>query len=280
MKYPLQKPVRSSSATLPTALLAALLTMAGCSAGSPWTHVLELELPERPAAWSSCPALEYRVEWIDAAWNHRSALLAEGERMRLEIPRGAPQWLLAVPLSDGHELRPAAALYPVGLAPSTGTGIFRKSTLLRADFPGGYAAAVAGCIEKSGYRAFEYPCDRLDLEIERLSGSSLGFLQADESPLPDPWSLAPGSVAASLLQGNFRIASFRKPSVRFTFPESSGGNGWYPESPFCSIIRTGDGGQAAMLGNGLHGFHAGTLHLIVLVENEKAVAWQLVPHLG
>jgi hypothetical protein len=276
MKYPLQKRICSSCA----ALLTAVLMLAGCSTGNPWTHVLDLELPARPAAWSFCPGLEYRVEWIDAAWNHRSAEVAEGETLRLDIPRGAPQWLRAVPLVEGHELRPAAALYPTGLVTATGTGIFGKIAVLRADFPGGYAAAVADCIEKAGYRAFEYPCDRLDVEIERLSGNSLSILQMDESQAPDPWSLAPEYVAASFLQGNFRITHFRKPEVLFSFPESPGSGCWYPESPFCNMVLTGEGGQAAVLGNGLHEFHAGDLRLVVRVENEEAAAWQFGPDSG
>ena len=249
--------------------------LAGCAAGTPWMQVVELELPARPAAWSDCPVMEYRIEWIDAALMHRSVWCREGESVRLEIARGVPQWILAIPVSGAHELRPAAVLYPSGLDDGTARGVIGEIPKIRADFSGGYAAVVAGCIEKAGYRAFEYPCDRLAAELETLSGESLIPGNETLAPFPDPWTQAPETVAASLLQGNFRISSFRTPAVRFELPENSGGGCWYPESPFCRLYRTEDGGQSALLCDGLDRFFSGSSTLLVRVEDEKITAWQL-----
>ncbi len=255
--------------------LSFLHILAGCAAGTPWVQVLELELPARPAAWRDCPVLEYRIEWIDAASMHRSVYCGDGEGVRLEIARGIPQWIVATPVSGAHELRPAAVLYPSGLAAVTGPGFMGEIPKIRADFSGGYAAAVAGCIEKAGYRAFEYPCDRLAAALETLSGDSLIPGNESVAPVPDPWSQAPETVAASLLQGNFRMSSFRIPGAGFELPENPGGEGWYPESPFCSTYRTGEGGQSVLLCNGLHCFFSGSTTLLVRVEGDKVAAWQL-----
>ena len=221
-------------------LLACLAAASACclpSGGQPFGPLaaerLLLELPAAPEAWTGLPELSFRLSWRDGEGRFRSAWLDAGSRLEVRVRRGLPQALLAEPYSLGRPLRPAGALYPVGLG---------KEGRLPLDWRGGWAASVFRTLEEGGEDPAAYDFGRLSRELEARGG--------------DPWAtLAPLAAAGLLASGRFRADRLDPPP---RFPVSLPGPGpWWPESPLAAgpAPDSEGGGWAVGLEPGFHRYY-------------------------
>jgi hypothetical protein len=244
-------------ATILAALLAAVLPalLLSCSPiqgsggafGALGRHELTLVLPPAPAAWACLPDLRMAVTWKDPGGGLRSALAMPGSRLRVELDRGRPQAILALPSSSGRTLLPAGALYPEGQAGGE----------LVLDWKGGYAASIAAALCGGGVDPWGY-------DLSRLARDAL-------ARCADPWLLPALEAARRLAALDFRIDAYADP------PRSAvvlPGGPWAPDSPFepaPEASSSGDvtaGDVVAMLPEGLMRFLGPGGELLVSVDGE------------
>jgi hypothetical protein len=263
----------SFAAALALALAPALASCGSDAAFGPaGVQELSVRLPEAPAAWAFLPLLRLELRWRDADGGFRSLSASPGESLSIDVQRGLPQAILALPSSDGRELDPAGALYPEALA-GRSTGDSPSGAQLVLDWRGGYAASVALDLERAGLDPWAYDLSRLaDQAVERCS---------------DPWNVPPLGVASRLAAGDFRIDLFREPPrSAVTLPDPGP---WAPESPFAAAPlaspagRDGAGqgsdaqGPIAFLSEGLWRFVGTERELLVSVDAEGGASFALVP---
>jgi hypothetical protein len=247
-------PLASPAALSLAAPLAVLLSLvlASCLRGS-WAispraevHELRVLLPEAPPAWASLTGLRMSLSWRDPEGRGRNASAEPGSRPRIEVGRGFPQALIALPSASGRLLLPAGALYPQALTAAGG-----EELLL--DWRGGYAASLASALEEGGIDPAGF--DLYALVDKALARSS------------DPWLLQPLEAARRLAEGSFRIDAFKEPE---RFPLALPGSGpWAPESPFAPAPE--GAALAVSLPEGLWRFVGEGKELFVSVD-EKGVA--------
>lgn len=189
----------------PCLALALCLALLSCTplGLDPGVQVLELGLPGPPEAWSALPDLVFAVEWRDTAWRSRVARLGAGARLRVELPRGRPQSLLAWPESGGHRLEPAGARYPLALCPSiweaAGGDPEGGPALLDLDWQGGWLAELCVELEAAGLSPETYNLERL--------------LAEEDARARDPWTLDPRVAARALAAGSFRASLLDPPEL-------------------------------------------------------------------
>jgi len=231
--------------------LAPVFLALGCSFECLFVHTLTLELPVLPASWEGMPRLSYSVRWVDDR-GEEQVLPAEGSgQITIRVARGRPQAILAYPFSRGIALRPAAALYPFGLEVGGEKLPSPEADTLKMEFSSGYTAEVVRIMEKAGTNPWAYP-------VERLSS-------AWEDGVCDPWSLPPWKAARALMDGNFRKSLFSRRVVGVLLPPDCR---WWAETPFCRF-ENAEGGQKALLNEGVSVFLSEDDKLIVSVDGEK-----------
>lgn len=195
-------------------------------------HELILVLPPAPAAWAILPDLRMSVAWKAPGGSLRSASAAPGSSLRVEVDRGMPQAILALPSTRGSALMPAGALYPDGLEAPRVTGEGADELVL--DWTGGYAASVAAALEGAGLDPWSFDLSRLAREASARCA--------------DPWRVPPLEVARRLSALEFRISAYEDPTrSAVSLP---GPGPWAPESPFEAAPE----GAVAMLSEGLWRF--------------------------
>jgi hypothetical protein len=174
----------------------------------------------------------------------------------IEVERGRPQEILALPSSKGRALRPAGALYPEALALSA------SADSIALDWMGGYVASVALALEGAGVDPRIYDLGRLSAEASRRSA--------------DPWVLSSAETALRLLEDRFRATAFDEPDRRRVALPGEGP--WVPESPFASAPSRAAGAEAALeadLPVGLWRFVGVDEELFVSVGEAGVSGWVL-----
>jgi hypothetical protein len=204
--------------------------------GALGSQSLLLVLPTVPPGWASLPDLRMALTWRGSGGRLCSALASPGSRFRIEVERGLPQAILALPSSAGRGLLPAGAIYP---------GTAGEELVL--DWKGGYAASVALALGRAGV-------DPWGFDLARLAEEAL-------SRCGDPWLFPALESARALAERDFRIDLFREPQ---RFPVILPGPGpWAPESPLAPAP-----GQPALLPKGLWRFLGSGEELLVSVDPE------------
>jgi hypothetical protein len=204
---------------------------------------LLVSLPPAPPSWAALPDLRMAVTWKGIDGRLSSALALPGTRLRVEVERGEPQALLALPSSAGRGLRPAGAIYPRD-----------GSDELELDWVGGYAASLARALAGGGLDPWSYDLDRLAKEAAERCG--------------DPWLKPILETARALADGDFRIDHFREPE---RFPVRLEGEGpWAPDSPLAPAPGSDSGGKPplANLPEGLWRFLGAAEELLVSVDGQ------------
>jgi len=183
----------------------------------------------------------------------RSALVEPGARLRVEVDRGRPQAILALPSSAGRGLRPAGAIYPGNAGGQ-----------LALDWRGGYEASLALALLGGGVDPWLFNLGRLVDEALARCG--------------DPWLLPVLDVAQALADRSFRIDLYRRmPSFALRLP---GIGSWAPESPFAPA-PVGEGeGSTVTLGEGLWRFLGPSEELLVSVDAEGGAVFVRRPSPG
>jgi hypothetical protein len=242
---------------------AASLGSCGAAPQLSGAHRLRITLPEAPASWAFLPDLRMALSWRGPGGGILSAPASPGGSMEIEVERGRPQELLALPSSAGRALRPAGALYPEALAsapPASGA----LTDELALDWLGGYLAYVALALEGAGIDPRTYDLDRLSREAASRSG--------------DPWVLPAGEVAARLVEGGFRASAFDDPERRRVALPGEGP--WAPESPFAAAPAPAAGSEAGIVADlpvGLWRFVGIEEELIVSLEGNGCSTWVIRP---
>jgi hypothetical protein len=205
-------------------------------------HEIRVLLPEAPRSWSALPELRMTLSWRDPEGRLREARAAAGSSVSIEVERGFPQALVALPSSSGEPLLPAGALYPEALAAGGGEG-----DELHLDWRGGYAASIAAALEGGGV-------DPAGFDLYGLVDKALARAE-------DPWLVSPLETARRLAEGSFRIDRYRRPK-RFDLGLPGPGP-WAPESPFAPMPE----GSTARLPEGLWRFLGEDAELLVSVDS-------------
>lgn len=198
-----------------------MIVCAGCGFPSAMgvRHV-ELRMPDAPAGWAGLPGLRFACRYVDPAGQPAQVVAAEGEVVRVAVPVGLAQAILAVPYLSGVALRPAGALYPWDVD---------ASGRIALDFEQGYAAAIAALLEDRGLDAWIFALGRIR--------------EARQVQQADPWSVDPAVAAARLVAGTFRTDLFtRAKRFRVALPD---GGPWVHESPFAGTMGSETGADAA-----------------------------------
>jgi hypothetical protein len=213
-------------------------------------HELRVALPSLPPAWAFLPDLQIRLAWRSCSGELRSECVSPGSSLNIEVERGFPQAILALPMSAGRLLRPAGALYPEALVAHKAD---ESRDELILDWPGGYAGSVALALEGGGYDPCGYDLYRLVDEAIERSG--------------DPWILPPLEAARRLAALGFGITAFKKPKLMDVDLGDSGP--WASESPFAAPPSAAPGGtsQIAQLPEGLWRFLGKEEELFVSVDS-------------
>ena len=241
-------------------LLAASIVSAGCDLASPFggpgLHRLILALPPAPGSWAALPGLRFRIIWRGASGRWESAVAEPGSEREIEVQRGRFQAILAEPLVGERTLRPAGALYPLGL--SGPLFVLPSGTdRLELDWMGGYEASVARALE------------RADLDPQAFDLGRLG--EEARLRVSDPWILPAVEAARRLAAGSFRSDYFREPA---RFPVVLPGPGpWAPESPFAAAPVPAGGEWSAFLPPGTSFFLGPNLDLLVSLDESGTAAW-------
>ncbi len=236
---------------LPSLSLAALL--ASCCPCSPYgpagRHELLLAVPSLPPTWALLPEQRMALTWRGPGGRLVSALAQPGSELSIEVERGLPQAILALPSSAGRGLMPAGALYPEGVS---------EGDRLSLDWTGGYAASLALALSGAGIDPWAYDLSRLAVEATRRCG--------------DPWLRPALGTAEALAKRDFRIDAFGLPR---RFAVSLPGPGpWAPESPFAPAGSvSGAGACVAQLPVGLWRFLGSGEELLVSVDAEGEAAF-------
>lgn len=225
----------------------AAASLFSCGIESLFEHRLLVRLPPPPVAWEGFGPLEYRLFWQDEKGNARHLSVKEGQSPVLCLKRGERQAILARVFCGTWELKPAGALYPSDLAAETQEFPSARPDALLLSFESGYAAEVAFYIKKSGFDPWAYPVEKLKAVREKNA--------------KDPWALPPWKSAAALVEERFRLSAFPSSPNTYRLPAD---RRWQPESPFCPISAE-EGGQSALLFEGMHLFFGGQEKLIVNV---------------
>jgi hypothetical protein len=228
------------------------LMPASCSlpAGSPYgamgSHEVLLILPPLPPGWAFLPDFRMALTWRGLDGRLRSALALPGTSLRIEVERGLPQSILALPSSAGRGLMPAGALYPEALAASAGDELV-------LDWKGGYAASVALALLGGGVDPWGYDLSKLADEALARCG--------------DPWLIPAHETARRLADLDFRIDPFKEPLYRKVSLPGSGP--WAPESPFAAVPTASTAGDSvASLSEGLWRFLSPGEELLVSMDAE------------
>jgi len=245
---------------------AAALASCGPVSGLSDSHELRVLLPEFPSSWAFLPDQRIALSWRGVRGERRSISASPGSVVEIEVERGYPQAILAIPSSAGRGLKPAGALYPEDCAEYGGAGYGGAGSRagegeLSLDWIGGYVAQVAAELERTGVDPRDYALVRLGRELR--------------SRASDPWILGSVEAARRLYERSFRATALDDPK-RYACALPVGGD-WAPESPFASAPRASGGGASieAELPEGLWRFLGLDSELIVSVEDKGIFAWAL-----
>jgi hypothetical protein len=197
---------------LPMALL-----LASCSLSPPGRHELLIILPPLPPCWSWLPEQRMALAWRDSRGRLRSEPAMPGSRLSVDVERGYPQAILALPSSAGRGLRPAGALYPESVAAGSADG--PSVDELALDWSGGYAGSLALALAGAGIDPWGFDLSRLASEAVDRCG--------------DPWLVPVLDTARRLSRSEFRIDAFAP--TRRSEVKLPGQGPWAPESPFASV---------------------------------------------
>ena len=209
-------------------------------------HELLLILPPSPPAWIFLGDLRMALTWKGPGGLLRSALVLPGTTLRIDVDRGIPQAILALPVSMGRGLMPAGALYPEALA---GQGCDE----LVLDWKGGYSASIAFALAREGVDPWGYDLSRLADGALTRSG--------------DPWLIPVLEAARRLVDLDFRIDAFTMPSRHAV--NRPGPGPWAPESPFASEPHS----LVALLPEGLWRFLGRDEEMLVSVDTDGGMAF-------
>jgi hypothetical protein len=177
--------------------------------------------------------------------------------LRVDVERGRPQAILALPSSAGRTLQPAGALYPEALTKGASPADGGADELV-LDWPGGYAASVALALAGGGIDPWGYDLSRLAREaLDRCA---------------DPWLIPALEAARRLLALEFRIDAYKEPKrMRVNLPEPGP---WVPESPFEGAAESSiAGGWVAAVPEGLWRFLSPDEELLLSVDAEGRAAF-------
>ena len=236
--------LRSLSFAVSFSAVAALATCALSPYGAAGGHELVLVLPSVPAAWACLGDLRMALTWKGRGGRLRSALVLPGTTLRIEVDRGLPQAILALPDSSGRALMPAGALYPEAVG---------EGDTLVLDWEGGYAASVALALSGGGVDPWGYDISRLADGAVARSG--------------DPWLVPAHEAAQSLVDLDFRIDMFVTPRrAAVCLP---GPGPWAPESPFATAPQA----LVVSLPEGLWRFLGAGGELLVSVDADGGAAF-------
>jgi hypothetical protein len=246
------------------ALSAAAFASCGALEGLSPVHRLCIRLPERPDSWSCLPELRIALSWRDADGRTRSLSLAPGVSAEIEVERGRPQVIFALPSSRGRGLKPAGALYPEALTVGAATERSASSgDEIALDWIGGYVASVAYALEREGLDPRAYALDRLAREISTRSS--------------DPWLLSADETARRLSAHSLRASDFDEPRRYQVLMPAPGP--WAPESPFGEepkpCLDEGPDCWKAELPAGLWRFIGAENELFIEVDSEGVHGWAL-----
>ena len=227
-------------------------------------HRLRVVLPPFPSAWASLPDQRFALSWRGVRGERRSLSADPGSVVEIEVERGYPQSVLAIPSSAGRGLKPAGALYPEAIA---ARGVAVRGVAagsdgadeLVLDWMGGYVAQVAAELEGSGLDPRLYALGRLAREAESRGA--------------DPWILGAPETARRLAERSFRATAFCDPK-RYACSLPVGG-AWAPESPFALAPRASGGGVEADLPAALWRFQGLDAELLVSGEEAGGFSWML-----
>ena len=209
-------------------------------------HEVLIILPASPPAWTFLGDLRMALTWRDPGGRMRSALALPGTTLRIEVDRGIPQAILALPAVSGRGLMPAGALYPEALAG-------KDCDELVLDWKGGYAASVALALVGGGVDPWGYDLSRLAEGALTRSG--------------DPWLIPALEAARRLVDLDFRIDAFTIPPRHAV--NLPGPGPWAPESPFAAAPQS----LVALLPEGLWRFLGGDGELVVSVDADGGMAF-------
>ena len=210
------------------------------------SHEILLILPPPPLAWAFLGDLRVALTWRGRGGGLCSALALPGTTLRIEVDRGIPQAILALPVSMGRGLMPAGALYPEALA---GIGCDE----LALDWKGGYAASVALALSGGGVDPWAYDLSRLANGALTRSG--------------DPWLIPALEAARRLVDLDFRIDAFTMPPRHAV--NLPGPGPWAPESPFAAAPQS----LVTLLPEGLWRFLGREEELLVSVDADGGMAF-------
>lgn len=225
-------------------LIAALCL--SCSVDKALPQVLVLKAPCVPSVWHGAPIIGYSIEWMDKSGEMLTETIHGDSSIRISVPRGIGQYIVATPLiKGGGAVRPAGFLYPhdLGYDPNLKNRFFLRAGQL--SYESGYVAMVGRAMSRLGKNPLVYP-------IEKLRSLY-------EDRRRDPWSLDPALVAGDIAAGAFRILSFPAQSIEVALPADCH---WWPESPFISVFQEGSG-QKALVSEGITYFFSEREGLIV-----------------
>jgi hypothetical protein len=257
-----------AAGAVPALVLLGASSLVSCDPSGAFSraHALRIALPEAPASWAFLPELRAALSWRAPGGAPRSMTVLLGQTVEIEVERGFPQEILALPSSAGRGLRPAGALYPEALASAPRRGGPARDELA-LDWIGGYVASAALALEGAGLDPRAYDLERLGREAAARSA--------------DPWTLPAAEAARRLAAGELRAGAFDEPDrVAAALP---GEGPWAPESPFAPAPRRRTETQApyeAELPVGLWRFVGPEDELVVSVDGDGASAWVVRPRFG
>jgi hypothetical protein len=264
---PLKNAALAASAVQAIVLLGAS-SLVSCDPSGTFSrgHALRIALPEAPASWAFLPDLRAALSWRAPGGAPRSMIAPLGRTVEIEVERGFPQEILALPSSAGRGLRPAGALYPEALAAAARRGGEARDEI-PLDWIGGYVASAALALEGEGVDPRAYDLERLGREAAARSA--------------DPWTLPAVEAARRLQAGELRASAFDEPD-RIAVPLPAGGP-WAPESPFASAPRLASAPLPpfeADLPVGLWRYVGPEDELMVSVDADGSSAWVVRPRYG
>lgn len=228
--------------------LAALALLVSCSADLPFpeTVVVDVVIPEPPAAWPR-EALRLELANEDGAGRVTRLRVEAGTTVRLPLGTGGRRAVLVEASLWNRPLRPAGAIWPDDLE----VGDDPSYPRLEASWREGWVASVLVRLRALG-------ADQ-GFDLERLRKEA-------DARLRDPWVIEPEEVALAIASRRFSTNLLERGEARnFFLPE---GGPWIPESPCEEAPARTSEGWLATAPPGLHLWYSSAEDLLVELPEE------------